>query len=152
MSSSKVKVRVGDREFEAEVSRVGPSRYRVVIEGREIVVEIPSAERAVPTVVTSAAPTPMPRPTTSAPSPTVAKPSPPPAVGGGNEIRAPISGKVLKVLVKPGDSVEPKTVVVTLESMKMELEVYAGRSGRIKEVLVKPGDTVQTGQVIAVLE
>ena len=56
------------------------------------------------------------------------------------------------MLVKPGDSVEPATVVLTLESMKMELEVRAGRRGRVKEVLVKPGDSVRTGQPIITLE
>ncbi|RLG75957.1 MAG: acetyl-CoA carboxylase biotin carboxyl carrier protein subunit, partial [Thermoprotei archaeon] len=39
-----------------------------------------------------------------------------------------------------------------LESMKMELEIRAGRSGKVKEVLVKEGDSVRTGQPIIALE
>ncbi len=150
-SPTKVKVRVGDRELEAEVQSLGGSRYRVVVGGKEFVVEVSTPTIAVPQPsVKPVVPTPRPSP---APTPTPApSPAPTPTAGAGNEIRAPISGKVLKVLVKPGDSVDPRTVVATLESMKMELEVYAGRSGRVKEVLVKPGDAVQTGQVIAILE
>ena len=150
MSTSRVRVRVGSREIEAEVIKLGPSKYRVLIEGREIVVEIPSGAQRLPT--TPQLPRPTITPPTAPPPAPVRPPTPTPTAGGGNEVRAPISGKVLKVLVKPGDVVEPKTVVVTLESMKMELEVYAGRSGRVKEVLVKPGDSVQTGQTIIVLE
>jgi len=146
-SPTKVRVRVGDRELEAEVHPLGGSRYRVVIEGKEFEVEVATA--ATPTPIAKPV-IPVAKPVTPTP---VAPPTPAPApVAGGNVVKAPISGKVLKVLVKPGDAVEPRTVVATLESMKMELEVYAGRSGRVKEVLVKPGDSVQTGQPIVVLE
>ena len=159
----KIKVRMGDKEYEAEVEELGGNRYRVNIEGRTYDISIetgvptptppqvaPQAVSTKPVASTKPTPTVAPIPKPSIPSPPTPAPTPTPAKG--NIINAPISGKVLKVLVKPGDEVNPKSVVITLESMKMELEVYAGRSGRIKEVLVKPGESVRTGQPVAVLE
>ena len=143
----KVKVKLGDKTYEADVVELGSGTYKVSVEGREFEIRIETPTTAVPTVPSvesvRIAPTTS-RPTTPSPAPVPA--------AGGNVITAPISGKVLKVLVKPGDTVEPKTVVLTLESMKMELEVYAGRSGKVKNVLVKPGDSVRTGQPVVELE
>jgi len=146
----KVRVRVGGREVEADVEELGSNRYRVVIDGYTVEVEIPGPAVVPPTPTTI----------TIARSATVTRPAavptrpsaPTPPAARGNVITAPISGKVIRVLVKPGDRVEPRTVVMTLESMKMELEVYAGRSGVVKEILVKPGDSVKTGQPLVTLE
>jgi len=157
LSSVEVKVRLGDREYSARVTPLGGRRYRVVVNGREFEVEIPAVPQAPSTPAAGTAPSqaPKPSPTPTAPSPQPPRaapvaPSPQPVAGGA--VSAPISGRVLKVLVKPGDVVEPSTVVITLESMKMELEVRAGRKGRVKEILVKPGDSVRTGQPIITLE
>ena len=141
----RVRVRVGDRVYEAEVTDLGGGRYRVEVEGQSIEVEIPeeTAVPQIPRIVRSASITVPSTPTQ--PAIQVQQPA------SENAIVAPISGKVVRVLVKPGDVVEPSTVVLTLESMKMELEVRAGRKGRIREVLVKPGDSVRTGQPLITL-
>jgi biotin carboxyl carrier protein len=69
-----------------------------------------------------------------------------------NALVAQIPGRVLKVLAKPGDTVTKGTVVLTLESMKMEIEIYAHKEGVIKEILVKPGDVVNAGDTLAIIE
>jgi acetyl-CoA/propionyl-CoA carboxylase, biotin carboxylase, biotin carboxyl carrier protein len=77
------------------------------------------------------------------------------AVSGGlgaGEIAAPMQGTILKVLVEPGQSVEPGDPVVILEAMKMETTLAATTAGVIKEISVVPGDTAAAGQVVAIVE
>lgn len=68
------------------------------------------------------------------------------------EVTAPIPGKVIRVNSKVGDRVNEDTSVVTLESMKMEIEVYPTEKGIVKEILVKEGDFAEAGKVLAKLE
>lgn len=68
------------------------------------------------------------------------------------DITAPMSGKMWKILVKPGDSVGEDDEVAILEAMKMEIPVVAPEDGTIKEILVKEGDAVEAEAVIMTLE
>ena len=63
-------------------------------------------------------------------------------------IKAPIPGLVLTVLVKPGDKIDKGQAVIILEAMKMESEISAAAAGTVKEILVKEGETVQEGQIL----
>ena len=67
-------------------------------------------------------------------------------------MEAPIPGKVLKVLVNIGDVVSPGQLVATLESMKMEVQVFSSRGGRVKEIRVRSGDFINVGDPILILE
>ena len=79
------------------------------------------------------------------------KPRPPlDSLSGG--ISAPMPGKIVNILVKPGDKVEPGQVVVILEAMKMENELTAINKGKVKSLAVEVGDSVQGGQVLVTLE
>src|SRR5205814_2964200 len=74
------------------------------------------------------------------------------AVGGHDEVRAPMQGKILKVLVEQGQDVDAGELICTLEAMKMENHVVAPREGTIAELHVQAGATVETGALIAVIE
>jgi biotin carboxyl carrier protein len=74
------------------------------------------------------------------------------AVAGKEEIVAPMSGKIVKVLKKKGDMVKSNEGIVIIEAMKMENELKASRSGKISRFLVKAGETVNASQVLAVIE
>jgi len=74
----------------------------------------------------------------------------PPALPGG--ISAPITGRMLKIEVGPGDKVEEGQVVAVLESVKTQVEVVADRSGVVKEVLVEEGQVVKQGEPILELD
>ena len=74
------------------------------------------------------------------------------AVGGHDEVRAPMQGKILKVLVEQGQEIEAGELICTLEAMKMENHVVAPREGTIAELGVEAGMTVETGALIAVIE
>lgn len=72
-----------------------------------------------------------------------------PATGG---IEAPMPGKVLKIHVTPGTKVEKGTLLLILEAMKMENEIYAPEAGTVKEVACKEGDSVNTGDTLIIIE
>ena len=69
----------------------------------------------------------------------------------GASIDAPLSGTIVKLLVRPGDAIQEGDVVVILEAMKMETEVRASASGTVSQVLVTDGDSVQSGQSLLVM-
>ena len=48
-------------------------------------------------------------------------------------------GKVVRVLVKPGDEVKARQGLVVVEAMKMENELRAARDGRVRDVAVRRG-------------
>ena len=61
-------------------------------------------------------------------------------------------GKVVKVLVNPGDKVKKGDTVVVVEAMKVETAVMAPQKGKVKDVLVARGDAVESGDLLVVLE
>jgi acetyl/propionyl-CoA carboxylase alpha subunit len=74
-----------------------------------------------------------------------------PAVGP-QRIIAPMPGKVVRVLVKPGDDVKARQGLVVVEAMKMENELRAARDGRVRDVAVAEGQSVDAGAVLLVVE
>ncbi|MEM3186597.1 MAG: biotin/lipoyl-containing protein [Conexivisphaerales archaeon] len=62
------------------------------------------------------------------------------------ELYSPLPGKVISVLVRPGDAVKLGDEVVIIESMKMETALRADVDGVVAEVLVKKDDVVKRGQ------
>ena len=74
------------------------------------------------------------------------------AGGGSGEVRTPMQGTVVKVLVDVGDTVEAGQPVVVLEAMKMENNLLAGCSGTVSEVRVAAGDLVGGGDLVVMIE
>ena len=70
---------------------------------------------------------------------------------GGQEITAPLPGKVTHVAVAPGDQVERGATVVVIEAMKMENEFKATAAGTVTKVLVRPGQAVNKGDLLVVI-
>ncbi len=68
------------------------------------------------------------------------------------ELRAPMPGKVVRVQIEVGATVEKGTGVVVVEAMKMQNEMKSPRAGVVVSINVKPGDTVNAGDVLAVVE
>ena len=66
----------------------------------------------------------------------------------GEAIRAPIAGKVVKVLVSPGDQVAAGAAVIVLEAMKMENELAAERGGTVSAIHKAAGQAVDTGDLL----
>lgn len=74
-----------------------------------------------------------------------------PARSRGEEagLLAPMPGKVIRVNVAEGDSVEKGAAILVLEAMKMEHEIRAPRSGRVLRLPFRVGDQVEAGSRLA---
>jgi biotin carboxyl carrier protein len=67
-------------------------------------------------------------------------------------VRSPIPGRLIKLLVKPGDAVAAGQTMVVLEAMKMENELGAPRAGRVAEVRCAEGTAVEAGQDLVIVQ
>ncbi|MFY9332655.1 MAG: sodium-extruding oxaloacetate decarboxylase subunit alpha [Porticoccaceae bacterium] len=72
-------------------------------------------------------------------------------VSGGDPVPAPLSGVIIKVLVKPGQRVVEGESIVILEAMKMETSISAPAAGQIVDVRIKAGDSIAVGDVLVTL-
>jgi biotin carboxyl carrier protein len=61
-------------------------------------------------------------------------------------------GRVVRILVGPGDEVTARQPVVVVEAMKMENELRSPKAGRVKDVSVAVGASVEAGRVLIVVE
>ena len=71
---------------------------------------------------------------------------------GEERVTAPMPGKVVRILVAPGDEVAARQPMIVVEAMKMENEMAASRAGTVKEIRVEEGMSVDAGRVLAVVE
>ena len=67
---------------------------------------------------------------------------------GGQVIKAPLPGTILKLNVKEGDTVKAGTSLMVMEAMKMENQVMAEKDGVITAIKVKEGDAVLQDDVM----
>jgi biotin carboxyl carrier protein len=68
------------------------------------------------------------------------------------DIKAPMPGKVVRVLVAVGDTVEAGQGIVVVEAMKMQNELKAPRPGKVTSVAARVGATAAAGEVLATVE
>jgi geranyl-CoA carboxylase alpha subunit len=73
------------------------------------------------------------------------------ARGSDTELRAPMNGKVVAVLVAEGEKVAKGQRLVVVEAMKMQHEMTAQAAGQVARLAVKPGDQVATRQLLVEL-
>lgn len=130
----KFNVTVNGKAYEVEVEEVGSAAAAPVVRAAAPVAAAPVAA-------------PKPAPVASAPAPKAAAPAP----SGAGTITAPMSGTIFKNLVKVGDTVKNGQVVLVLEAMKMENEIFAPCDGTVKEVRTSEGAAVQPGDVLVVI-
>jgi biotin carboxyl carrier protein len=71
---------------------------------------------------------------------------------GPQKINAPMPGKVLRLLVQAGDTVQARQGLVVVEAMKMENELRAARAGTVRQVFVREGQSVDAGTPLVSLE
>lgn len=132
-------------------------RFNVTVNGVAydvIIEEVGSTAPAAPVAAPATAPAPV-----SAPAPVAAPaaaPAPAPAAAptgaaGSIAVKAPLQGTIMKVMVKPGDSVKRGTPVCVIEALKMENDVVAPEDGVVASVNVGSGDSVKTDEVLLTL-
>jgi geranyl-CoA carboxylase alpha subunit len=83
---------------------------------------------------------------------TLAAPASAAATGGDGKVRAAMNGRVVAILVKPGEKVAAGQPVMTLEAMKMEHVHTAGIAGTIAAIDAAEGEQVTTGKIVVEIE
>ena len=131
-------------------------KYKVTLEGRTYEVEVEAGkamcvaeyEAFVPAAAPAAAPVAA-APVAAAPAAAPAAAAP--AAVAGEAVTAPMPGNILKVNVTAGQAVKEGDLLLVLEAMKMENEIFAPCNGTVAQVLVQKGATVDTGATMVVL-
>ena len=116
---------IGGRSYEAGLEK-RPDGYNVVLAEDVLYVELRGASRG-----------------TAAPRK---------ADTGPARVLAPMPGRLVRVLVEPGQQVEAGDGLVVVEAMKMENELRSPRAGRIAQVPVREGQAVETAALLVVVE
>jgi biotin carboxyl carrier protein len=149
LSAETHSIRFGDNRFEADLRRVGTASVSVILnnrsfdfdvarEGEEIVI----ASRTGATRLTLI----------DAARHAMRSRRAPRHVSGRVEIKAAMPGRVVNVLVAPGDEVAADQGVIIVEAMKMENELKSPKAGKVIEVKVAAGQTVEKGELLLVIE
>ena len=130
-------------------------KYKVTLHGRTYEVEVELGKAMCVAEYEAFAPAAAPVAAPVAAAPVAAAPAAAPAAGvtvtGGESVTAPMPGNILKVNVSVGQTVKEGDLLVVLEAMKMENEIFAPCAGTVSQVLVQKGSTVDTGAPIVVI-
>ena len=133
---------IGGQKYDTTVKEIETNVAEVVVNGTSFIVEfqkkeskkVKAAHVAAPTAAPSAAPV------------AAAKPA------GAATVKSPLPGSIVKVMVKPGDSVKKGDTLLTMESMKMENVVASEYTGTVKNVLVTAGQNVMQDDKLVEIE
>jgi biotin carboxyl carrier protein len=142
-------IRFGGNRFEADVRRVGPVSFSVIVNNRSFDFDV--VRDGDETVIASRA---------GSTRLTIVDAARRLARGAGKrreisgrvELKAAMPGRVISVLVSAGDEVAADQGVVVVEAMKMENEVKSPKAGKVVEVKVVAGQTVEKGGLMIVIE
>jgi biotin carboxyl carrier protein len=74
------------------------------------------------------------------------------AIEGRQTVKAPMPGKVIRVLVSQGQSVETGQGLIVVEAMKMQNEIKSSKAGSVRNILAREGQAVNAGETLVVVE
>ena len=129
-------------------------RYELTLNGRTYEVEVALADPMPMQEFKSYMPAPVAPAVPGAAPVAAAAPAPaatPAVTGAGERVESPMPGTILKVNVAAGQTVKEGDLLVVLEAMKMENEIFAPKGGTVSQVLVEKGASVNTGDVLVVI-
>ena len=141
--------KINGAEYKCAVEEAA-GKTKVTVNGKVYEVETGAAPKAAAPKAEApkAAPAPA-APKAEAPK-AEAKPAAAPAAGGV-QVKSPLPGSVIKVLVSEGQAVKKGDTLLTLESMKMENAIMAEADGTVKQIAVVAGQTVMQDDLLVVL-
>ena len=134
----KFQIKVDGKVYEVEVEEVGENKSS----GGTVSAPLPIITKVKEEPVKS-------KPAKVSDSPTSSKAQT--AVVAGEEVLAPLPGKILQLKVSEGDSIKVRDTLLILEAMKMENEIVANTSGNVKKINVAVNDMVDTGDILMVI-
>ena len=139
--------KINGADYKCAVEELEAGKTKVTVNGKVYEVET-EAPKAAP-VAAKSAPKPAAAPAAPAAPKAEAKPAAAPAVG--LQVKSPLPGSVIKVLVSEGQAVKKGDTLLTLESMKMENAIMAEADGTVKQIAVTPGQNVMQDDLLIVL-
>ncbi len=142
--------KINGAEYKCAVEEVEAGLTNVTVNGKtyQVETEAPAAPAPKPVAPKPAA-APAPKPA-AAPAPK-AEPKPAAAPAAGVQVKSPLPGSVIKVLVTEGQAVKRGDTLLTLESMKMENAIMAEQDGTVKQIAVSAGQNVMQDDLLVVL-
>ena len=143
--------KINGAEYKCAVEEIAAGKTNVTVNGKVYTVETEALAK--PAAAPKASPAPA-APKAEAPKAEApkaeAKPAAAPAAGG-IQVKSPLPGSVIKVLVSEGQAVKKGDTLMTLESMKMENAIMAEADGTVKQIAVTPGQNVMQDDLLIVL-
>ena len=140
--------KINGAEYKCAVEEIEAGKTKVTVNGKVYEVETEAPKAAPVAAKPAAAPAPKPAAAPAAPK-AEAKPAAAPAAG--LQVKSPLPGSVIKVLVSEGQAVKKGDTLLTLESMKMENPILAEQDGKVAQVAVAAGQTVMQDDLLVVL-
>ena len=125
-------------------------KFSVTVNGTVYDVEVNEVKAGGAAPAPAAAPAPKAAPApapAAAPAPKAAAP----VAAGATTVKAPMPGKILSVAVSAGQAVKKGDLLLVLEAMKMQNEIYAPQDATVSEVRVSANQAVATGEDMVVL-
>ena len=144
--------KINGAEYKCAVEEIEAGKTKVTVNGKvyEVETETPKAAPVAAKPVAAPAPAPAPKPA-AAPAAPKAEAKPAAAPAAGLQVKSPLPGSVIKVLVSEGQAVKKGDTLLTLESMKMENAIMAEADGTVKQIAVTPGQNVMQDDLLIVL-
>ena len=142
--------KINGAEYKCAVEEIEAGKTKVTVNGKVYEVETEAPKAAPVAAKPAAAPAPKPAAAPAAAPKEEAKPAAAPAAGGV-QVKSPLPGSVIKVLVSEGQAVKKGDTLLTLESMKMENAIMAEQDGTVKQIAVTPGQNVMQDDLLIVL-
>ncbi len=140
--------KINGAEYKCAVEEIEAGLTNVTVNGKTYQVETEKPAAPAPKPVAKPAPAPKPA---AAPAPKAEAPKPAAAPAAGVQVKSPLPGSVIKVLVSEGQAVKRGDTLLTLESMKMENAIMAEQDGTVKQIAVTPGQNVMQDDLLIVL-
>jgi biotin carboxyl carrier protein len=145
LADGRFRVAIDGASREVDAKQIRPGTWSLVLEGRSFVVDLDKRRTGIAASVGASEAM---LQVEDALHRRLAQASAPRAGVRGDTIRAPIAGKVVKVLVAVGDQVAPGSPVMVLEAMKMENELVTERGGTVQTIAKQAGQAVDTGDLL----
>lgn len=142
--------KINGAEYKCAVEEIEAGKTKVTVNGKVYEVETEAPKAAPVAAKPVAAPAPAPKPA-AAPAAPKAEAKPAAAPAAGLQVKSPLPGSVIKVLVSEGQAVKKGDTLLTLESMKMENAIMAEADGTVKQIAVTPGQNVMQDDLLIVL-
>ena len=135
----KFKFTIRGTKYDVEILQVESNIVEIEVNGSHYKVELEKniESKKTPKLVRPAVPTPQTR-----------EKKIPKSLSSKQQIKAPLPGIIIKILVKEGDTVKEGDVLMVMEAMKMENNIEADKAGIVKSIKVKEGDNVLQNDIL----